>query len=220
MSISALTDPTVTAAPALAGAVNSARSATEDRFLTLLVTQMRNQDPLNPLDNAQVTSQLAQLSTVSGIEKLNATMGTLLGSLTALQPIQASSLVGKSVAIGGNTLELAAGKGRGGLSVEGSTTGVAVTVADASGKAVRTIDLGARSAGIATFDWDGKDDKGNRLPDGSYTFTVTATGASGPVTARPLAVATVRGVIPASDGFALNLGAAGIVAFSSIAQIL
>ena len=218
---------TVTATDILTPAVKStpaagakATSATEDRFLTLLVTQMRNQDPLNPLDNAQVTSQLAQLSTVSGIDKLNATLGTVLASLAALQPIQAAALVGKPVAVEGDLISLAQGRARGGYSLEEAATAVTITVNDAAGKPVRTIALGARQPGIATFEWDGKDDAGRLLADGDYTFAVTALNGAKPAASRSLTVATVLGIIPASDGFALNLGAAGIVPFASVAQIL
>lgn len=205
------------------GQKSAARAAdpnAEDRFLTLLVTQMRNQDPLNPLDNAQVTSQLAQLSTVSGINRLNDTMGTMLASLAALQPIQAAGLVGKPVAVEGNSIALAQGRARGGYSLEEQATALTVTVNDAAGRPVRTIALGPRSAGIATFEWDGKDDAGRLLADGNYTFSLAAVNGAKPAAVRSLSVATVQGVIPASDGFALNLGAAGIVPFSSVAQIL
>jgi len=96
--------PSATAFNTPAAAAKS--SATEERFLTLLVAQMKNQDPLNPLDNAQVTSQLAQLSTVSGIDKLNATLQTLAGSFAQAQSLQAAVLIGHDVLVEGNALAL------------------------------------------------------------------------------------------------------------------
>lgn len=195
-------------------------SATEDRFLTLLVTQLKNQDPLNPLDNAQVTSQMAQLSTVSGIDKLNDSIASVLGAISALQPIQAAALVGKQVAVEGNTMQLSGGVGSGAYSLEQSVDAMTVQVKDASGAVVRTIDLGARPAGLTRFDWDGKNQAGVAMPEGSYTFSITASAAGKPVTPTTLSVATVTGIIPASDGFALNLGRAGVVPFSRVAQIL
>jgi flagellar basal-body rod modification protein FlgD len=218
-AVASATDPSALGAASAAAAAPASKS-TEDRFLTLLVTQMRNQDPLNPLDNAQVTSQLAQLSTVSGIDKLNQTMGTVLSSLAALQPIQAAGLVGKTVAVEGNAIALSQGKAKGGYALEEPATQVSVTVTDAAGKTVRTMNLGARQPGLATFDWDGKDDGGRALPDGAYSFALSAVNGTKAASARSLAVATVQGVIPASDGFALNLGAAGIVPFARVAQIL
>src|SRR5687768_18113691 len=95
------------------GAANTAKSATDDiqdRFLKLLVTQLRNQDPLNPLDNAQVTTQLAQISTVSGINKLNDTVASLSASMAAGQYLQAVGLVGRDVVVAGTKLTLADGK--------------------------------------------------------------------------------------------------------------
>src|SRR5512132_668446 len=85
----------------------------QDRFLTLLVTQLKNQDPLNPLDNAQITSQLAQLSTVNGINQLNTTLASLSASMDAKQYLQAAGLVGHAVVVDGNALTLADGKGPG-----------------------------------------------------------------------------------------------------------
>lgn len=90
-----------------------------DRFLTLLVTQLRNQDPLNPLDNAQVTTQMAQISTVSGINKLNETIGALAASFAAGQYLQAVGLVGHEVTIAGDRVELADGKGAYGMALAG-----------------------------------------------------------------------------------------------------
>jgi len=109
-----------TVSPALLGSMNTAKAAapsstdtagaTQDRFMKLLITQMKNQDPLNPLDNAQVTSQLAQLSTVTGIDKLNATMGTLKDSYQSSQALQATGLIGHGVLVPGSTTKLADGK--------------------------------------------------------------------------------------------------------------
>lgn len=214
------TSNSVGSAAATLAAGTAKTSDTEDRFLKLLVSQLKNQDPLNPLDNAQVTSQMAQLSTVSGIDKLNSSIASVLAAISALQPIQAASLVGKDVAVEGDAIALAAGKASGGYSLEQAADAMTVTITDASGAVVRTIDLGARPAGIARFAWDGKNDAGVLLPDGNYKFAVTATAAGKPLAATPLAVGTVTGVIPASDGFALNLGTLGVIPFGRVAQIL
>ncbi len=86
----------------------------QNRFLKLLTTQLKNQDPLNPMDNAQMTSQLAQMSTVSGIEKLNTTLGKMLDIYDSGQSMQAAGLIGKHVLVPGNTLPLAGGQALGG----------------------------------------------------------------------------------------------------------
>jgi len=91
-------------------ASQNATQASQDRFLTLLVTQLKNQDPLNPMDNSQVTSQMAQLSTVSGIEKLNSTVNTLSQSFKSGQNLQAANMIGRGVIAPGNRIGLIDGK--------------------------------------------------------------------------------------------------------------
>jgi flagellar basal-body rod modification protein FlgD len=219
MAVTAVT-PLPPAPKAGEATTRTGRSETEDRFLTLLVTQLRNQDPLNPLDNAQVTSQLAQLSTVTGIERLNTTMGAVLASLAQQQGLAAAGLAGSRVAVQGDALSLAGGAATGGYSLEQPAESVVVTITDSTGRVVRTLDLGARRAGIATFEWDGKDAAGKVLADGDYKMSVAAHAGGKPVAITALSVAVVQGVIPASDGFALNLGAAGVVPYQSVVQIL
>lgn len=204
------------------GAVANATSTSDiqDRFLTLLVTQMRNQDPLNPLDNAQVTSQLAQLSTVGGLEKINATLSSVLSALSQQQSLAAVGLAGSRVAVSGDTIALSGGSGTVGYGLDGAAESATVTITNAAGATVRTIQRGASNAGLNTFEWDGRDDAGKLLPDGAYHFSVTATANGKPAPAAAISVATVRGVIPASDGFVLDLGAAGMAPFASVLQIL
>src|SRR3954465_3385974 len=97
-------DVNVTSAPAPSAASDAA--ATSDRFLKLLVAQMKNQDPLSPMDNAQVTSQMAQINTVTGIDKLNSTVATMTGQFAQLQALQGAALVGHDVVVPGNKLQV------------------------------------------------------------------------------------------------------------------
>src|SRR5687768_8592284 len=94
-------------------AANEAGSA--DRFLKLLVAQMQNQDPLSPMDNAQVTSQMAQINAVTGIEKLNTTVQGLSGQFVQMQALQGATLVGREVIVPGNKLTIEEGKAEGGF---------------------------------------------------------------------------------------------------------
>jgi flagellar basal-body rod modification protein FlgD len=146
----------------------------QDRFLKLLVTQMKNQDPLNPLDNAAVTSQLAQISTVNGIEKLNATVQTMASNFAAGQTLQASAMLGKDVLVPGSTLQLAGGSGLFGINLAQAADQVKVTISDASGRALQVIDLAAQAAGPLTLAWDGKTSDGAQATDGVYNISVTA----------------------------------------------
>lgn len=220
-ALSALTGTSSTSAAATAAAAADDTSI-GDRFLTLLVTQLQNQDPLNPMDNGQMTSQLAQISTVTGINKLNDTMSALSASLGSNQYIQASGLVGHNVLAAGNKLQLAAATGAatGGVNLASDADHVMVTINDASGRAIRQIDMGAQSAGAQTFSWDGKTDAGAVAADGQYTFTVQATEAGAAVTADTLMSGHVDGVVlGANSTTQIQLGGLGRVDLSNVIEI-
>jgi flagellar basal-body rod modification protein FlgD len=192
----------------------------QDRFLKLLVTQLKNQDPLNPMDNAQVTSQLAQINTVAGIEKVNTTLGTLLGAYNDSQAMQAAALIGKTVLVPGSGLELAGGKGFGGVNLSSAADQVTVTITDASGNVVRTESLGAQDAGIMDFSWDGKTATGSTAPSGTYKFTIEAKLNGEPVAVEALQIGTVAALVRGPSGFLLDLGTLGTVDFKNVQQIL
>ena len=199
---------------------NSEVQQQEDRFLKLLTTQLRNQDPLNPMDNAQMTSQLAQMSTVSGIEKLNATLNTLVNSFGDNQSMQAASMIGKSVLVPGTQLELNKGLGYGGVSLSENADKLKIEIKDSTGKVIQTQDLGAQKAGVINFAWDGKDDAGVKAPDGVYKISVQALRGGEKVKADPLQVGTVSALVRSGGGFLLDLGALGRVGFDTVQQIL
>ena len=212
-----------TAAAAAANApttpvVDEAKEAS-DRFLTLLVTQLRNQDPLSPMDNAQITTQLAQISTVSGINRLNDTVASLSASFAAGQYLQATALVGRDVVVAGNKLSLADGKAPYAMAIAKDADTVTVTIKDPAGVVVRTVELGAQKSGIRTFEWDGMDDAGKAMTAGDYTMSVTATMNGETVATDALTIANVTGVAPTAQGTILMLGSLGTVALSEILQI-
>ncbi|PKO33455.1 MAG: flagellar biosynthesis protein FlgD [Betaproteobacteria bacterium HGW-Betaproteobacteria-7] len=192
----------------------------ENRFLTLLMAQIKNQDPLNPLDNAQVTTQLAQLNTVNGIERLNGTLSQLLSGYNEAQAMQAAGMIGKNVTVAGNNLPLVSSQAVGGIQLASPADHVMLTIKDSSGKVVQTEELGAREAGTFYFGWDGKDADGKVLADGSYTFGVEATANGKKVEAAAMQIGTVSAVVRNTNGFLLDLGAMGNVAFKDVQQIL
>jgi len=201
-------------------AAGSSTAEMENRFLTLLMAQMKNQDPLNPLDNAQITTQLAQLNTVNGIERLNETMTQLLTGYNEALAMQAASMIGKNVMVAGNNLPLANSQAVGGVSLAGPADAIQLTVKDASGKVVYVESLGAREAGgYFYFGWDGKDADGNVLPDGNYSFGINASYYGQKVEASAMQIGTVYAVARAKDGFVLDLGMLGNVAFNDVQQI-
>lgn len=211
----------ITGTSASASASSSASPATavqdqQDRFLKLLVTQMKNQDPLNPLDNAQVTSQMAQLSTVTGIEKLNAT----LAAYAQAQSFQSVNMIGHAVLAPGNFVQLKGGAAVGGLDLAQAADTVKVSIADSSGQVVRELNLGKKDAGVSAFSWDGKTTAGAAAADRSYTFAVNATLAGEQVTATRLAVGQVNSVLMDKAGPALSVGGLGLVDLSAVRQIM
>lgn len=198
---------------------NSA-GATQDRFLKLLVTQMKNQDPLNPMDNAQVTSQMAQLSTVTGIDKLNATLQALSDSMTASQSLQAASMIGHGVLVPGKGIDLSKGVGYGGIELTQSASKVDVAIYDQAGALVRNIQLGAQPAGLVNWQWDGRNDAGVNMVDGNYTFTVDAAQADAAVGATALQFGMVNSVMQGKQGVTLSVGQMNGIAMSDVKQIL
>jgi flagellar basal-body rod modification protein FlgD len=212
-TIASSTSVPATSAAGAASTVGSLTSAADqqDRFMKLLVAQMKNQDPLNPMDNAQMTSQVAQINTVGGIEKLNTTVTSLLSAFNRMRAQSASQLAGRQVLVDGNEVQLAAGHAVGGVTLDAAADQVNVDILDAAGQPVRTLQLGASPAGTRSFDWDGTLADGSAAPEGSWRVRVTASAAGKAVAATPLTAATVRSVSQADDGSALlDLGTAGV----------
>lgn len=207
-------------------AANNLMGDTQDRFLTLLVTQLQNQDPLNPMDNAQVTSQIAQLSTVNGINQLNNTLLALSGQMDVSQSMQAANLIGKDVLVPGAKIALGGGAGAKvatpfGVDIISPAAKVTVSILDGSGKLVRQIELDPQPAGILSLDWDGKADGGAELPNGAYTVQVAAADADGnPVSVGPLTYGKVSSVAYSSNGLQLDLGLAGKYSLLDIRKIM
>lgn len=195
-------------------------SATEemsDRFLKLLVTQLKNQDPMNPMENAELTSQLAQMSTVEGISKLNATLSEM--SRTS-QMVQGAALVGRSVLAEGDNLELTDVGAVGGMNLDSMADSVKVTVTDAAGNTVRVLDLGKQDGGLVRFVWDGKNSAGTLVENGSYSFKVSATAGGSPVNASTYGLGSVLSVsLNDLNGMDVEVSGLGVLALDKIKQV-
>jgi len=192
------------------GQVASNSQEMRDNFMTLLVTQLRNQDPLNPMENNEMTSQLAQINTVSGIESLNDTMQTINGQMEAAKTMQASALIGRAVLVPGDRI-LVGGEGEVGatpfgLELNVPAESVKVNIFNASGMLVRRMDLGNVGSGPQSFSWDGKMDDGTSAPAGAYNFTVEATNRDEQVTSERFNYAQVIAVSMTESGPRLDLG--------------
>ena len=205
--------------PKAASAKDSVKETT-DNFMQLLVTQMKNQDPLNPMDNAQVTSQMAQLSTVTGIEKLNASMTSMQSSYQASQTMQATSLIGHGVLVPGSSATLADGKAVLGIELPAAADKVTVTIRDGAGKAIHKIELGEQAAGTLPLAWDGKTDSGATAANGQYSFDVTASSAGSAIKATTLGFGQVGSVSTGAAGVKLNLTNGGSAAMADVREII
>ena len=197
----------------------STAKETEDRFLTLLVAQMKNQDPLNPLDNAEVTSQMAQLSTVQGIEDMNATLDALAASMGVNQMAQAANLIGSAVLVPGDSISPAELENVMGFELSRPADKVTVDLFDAAGGAVRSLDLGPREDGVNLLAWDGLTGSGEAAPDGAYTFKINATQGGEQVDSTALHLGLVNSVSQNSQGVQLNLADNENVTYADIRQI-
>jgi flagellar basal-body rod modification protein FlgD len=209
------------AASAAASTASVSNSDSEQRFLKLLVTQLNNQDPLNPMENAELTSQLAQMSTVSGIEKLNSTLSGLVSQTGSNQVLQAASLIGYSVLSPGSDLVATTGKATPfAVELPSSAADVTVTITDASGHTVRTMDLGAMATGVNSATWDGKNDAGDSVADGTYQYTVSATNGGSAVSATALSYAQVAAVKQGTSGVTLDLASGRSISLSDVRMYL
>ena len=205
-----------------AGASSASKKSTnetQDRFLSLLVAQMKNQDPLNPLDNAQVTSQLAQLSTVQGIEKMNTSLAALAASLGVNQMTQAANLIGRAVLVPGNALSPAQLQDVVGFELSRPAENVSVSIQDAAGGLVRKLALGPRDAGVNVLAWDGLKDNGSAAPAGEYRFTIDAVQGGQQVGSTALNLGMVNSVSQNDQGVQLNLAGNKSVGYAEIRQI-
>jgi len=202
----------------------------QDQFLTLLVTQLKNQDPLNPMQNAELTTQLAQISTVEGINNLRNTLMAISGQIDVGQSMDAASLIGKAVLIPGNKVALGTNPEDGsqreatpfGVDLQGDAAKVSVKILDQNGNVVRTIDLpDEQKTGVISMEWDGMTDDGQPAADGRYTIEVAAQDADGKkVTAEALSYGVVNSVAYTVDGLRLDLGLAGQAGIVDIRKVL
>ena len=220
-----------TEAAASSGSKSSIATSNEesgDRFLKLLVTQLKNQDPMNPMDNAQLTTQMAQINTVAGIEKLNtgiqamsdklstqlaglnlnggldkleASLQKMSGQFLQSQTLQGAGMVGRQVWTEGSALAVENGKGVGAFELAGPADAVTVDVLSPAGHVLGQVDLGAQASGRRAFQWtvpEGQDPSG-------LTFRVNARSGAESVRASLQSADRVNAVTAGPDGLVLQL---------------
>lgn len=194
--------------------------AAQTRFLTLLTTQLRNQDPMNPLENSEVTSQLAQMSTVDGIERLNAMFQQFLTAQESGESLQAAALVGRGVLVPGKSMILTEAGAVGGFELANGADKLTLTIKDGSGLEVARIELDDVEAGSHNYMWDGTAIDGQRAANGAYSVSATAMLGGDEVKVDTLEFGVVSGVIRGAKSTDLQVGNLGIFKFDDIKQIL
>lgn len=186
-------------------------------FLKLMIEQFRAQDPTNPTDPSQMVAQMAQFSQIAATQQMQASFSQLASSLQGDQVLNASSLIGRQVLVPSTQATLGAGGVDGAVNVSDSALDVHVTITDASGSAVRTLNLGQHGSGLANFHWDGLDDSGKALPPGNYQ--IHATNGGNPL--DTYVQGQVSGVgNTGSSGTYVQVAGVGGVLLNQIAQIL
>ena len=191
-------------------------NASQDRFLKLLVAQLNNQDPMNPMDNAQMTSQMAQINTVTGIQQVNATLKSMAEQFAGMQVLQGSSMVGHNVLIEGNTLTRSNGVASGAIDLDGAADNLRVEILSPGGQVVDTLNLGAKEPGRHSFEWDATSYQGTGEP----SYRVTATQGGNAISNTALVRATVTSVSSENGVMTVQLQGRAAVAYSNVKAIL
>ena len=171
----------------------------QDRFMKLLVAQLNNQDPMNPMDNAQLTSQTAQISTVSGIEKLNDSVLAMAKQFSSMQMLQSASIIGHDHLTAGNGLAVTNGQANGVMDLASPADKVSVQIFSPGGQLLDTLELGSLKAGRQQFSWDAS----NYTGGGALSFKVAASKAGQAIPATALSRDTITSI--GNDGSAMSI---------------
>src|SRR5574343_490632 len=206
-----------TAASSLMGSSSTTASdanAAQDRFLKLLVAQLNNQDPMNPMDNAQMTSQMAQINTVTGITKLNETMSNMVSQLLSTQILQGASLVGHQTLVNGNSMEVKQGVAAGAVELDGTADKVSIEIRTPGGQLIDSFDMGTKTAGRHEFTWDASGYNGTAV-----NMVVNATNGGKTVAAKPLVMQTIQSISNEAGVLKLNLASGNSVRYDEVSAV-
>lgn len=200
--------------------VQKAEEDMQGRFLKLLTTQLQNQDPMNPMENAEMTSQLAQMSAVDGIERLNKMVQSFFDSQASAEGLNAAALLGRGVLVEGSRLALTEAGAIGGFEIDTPADSVTLSVRDSSGLVVKQMVFNDVDAGSHNFVWDGTAEDGSRAADGIYTLSLSATLGEEAVGGRTLQFGPVTSIVRGASGTDLQVGDLGVFKVDDVKQIL
>jgi flagellar basal-body rod modification protein FlgD len=188
----------------------------QDRFLKLLVAQLQNQDPTAPLDNAQMTSQIAQINTVTGVQTVNETLKGMADQIVALQVMQGSTMVGHNVLIEGSKLNVQDGKAAGAIELSTNAQSVKIEILSSGGQVIDTLNLGALEAGRRAFEWNAASYPGTSGP----SYRVVATNGAQNVPTTNLVQDKVVSVGSENGAMLVQLQGGGAVAYGKIKALM
>ncbi|QCI17157.1 flagellar hook assembly protein FlgD [Buchnera aphidicola (Aphis helianthi)] len=192
----------------------------QNNFLSLLIAQIKNQDPTDPIKNTELTSQLAQINTATGIERLNNTVGHFSDKINQNQNIQISSLIGHRVMIPSSQIVHTKDmKTEFGIDLIGYATSVEIKILDSDNKVIHVTKLKDAKPGVYSFIWDGLDLDENTVPTGKYNITVVAKNRDKDVPVQTLCEALVNSIITSSKDPIIDLGVMGTTTLSKIRKI-
>lgn len=226
-TIGAYAAQTAAAAQAVSAATGSSSSAaamppiTQSDFLSLIIAQLKDQDPTQPADPNQFINQIATLSEVSGINGMQSSMSSLSNSMQSSQLLTGTSLIGHRVLAAATTATTAAGGSvQGAVAAPTGATGVTIQVTDSSGALVRTIQVAPSSSGLTNFTWDGTTNSGTVAAAGTYTFSAAATVNGSQASLSPFLASTVNSVTidPTTQTLALNTSS-GTLSLANVVQV-
>jgi flagellar basal-body rod modification protein FlgD len=199
-----------------AAAAKTDSAASQDRFLKLLVAQLNNQDPMNPMDNAQMTSQMAQINTVTGIQQVNDTLKGMSEQFASLQVLQSGSMVGRNVLVEGSSLNIQDGKAAGAIDLSAKAESVKIEIVSPGGTVLDTVNLGALDTGRHNFSWDASKYTGTGTP----TFKVIATTGGNTIASTSLMQDKVTSVGSENGSMLVQLANNAAVSYSKIKALL
>jgi flagellar basal-body rod modification protein FlgD len=206
--MNAVSSTTTVASNAAGTTAVQKKSLTQEDFLNLLTKQLQYQDPMSPMDNSQMASQMAQLNMVQAMDKMSQSVQNLESAQASVNSLQTVGLIGKKVEAKGNTLTVSNGGVSDGYYQLSKAAKVTIQVQDAQGNIVRVMDGGVKDTGKQKFIWDGKNQLGTALPDGCYTFQVSALDEKGqPLQVQTSKTGTVTGISFENGTTYLKLGA-------------
>jgi flagellar basal-body rod modification protein FlgD len=212
--VAAVSSSTLSTTTSGAGQVSAQEQS--DRFMKLLVAQLNNQDPMNPMDNAEMTSQMAQINTVSGIQNLNETVKSLSTQFASMQLLQGTAMIGHDVLTSGNRMSVQGGVAKGALELPSNADAVSVQVRSPGGQLLDTINLGPKGTGRHNFEWDASKYTGS----GDPTFKVIASQGGQTVSAKTLGRDTITAVGSDGTGMTVTLKGGSTVKYDTIQAIL